>query len=74
MKIRAFFISVLLIPAAALTAYYAAARQETSSGFSIPKDKSPSEVIQTLVQKMHDELEKDVDKFPDLIQETTEYT
>lgn len=51
MKIRAFFISVLLIPAAALTAYYAAARQETSSGFSIPKDKSPSEVIQTLVQK-----------------------
>ena len=74
MKIRAFFISVLLIPAAALTAYYAAARQETSSGFSIPKDKSPSEIIQTLVQKMHDELEKDVDKFPDLIQETTEYT
>lgn len=74
MKIRAFFISVLLIPAATLTAYYAAARQETSSGFSIPKDKSPSEVIQTLVQKMHDELEKDVDKFPDLIQETTEYT
>ena len=74
MKIRAFFISVLLIPAAALTAYYAAARQETSSGFSIPKDKSPSEVIQTLVQKMNDELEKDVDKFPDLIQETTEYT
>ena len=63
MKIRAFFISVLLIPTAALTAYYAAARQ-----------KSPSEVIQTLVQKMHNELEKDVDKFPDLIQETTEYT
>lgn len=63
MKIRAFFISVLLIPAAALTTYYAAARQ-----------KSPSEVIQTLVQKMHDELEKDVDKFPDLILETAEYT
>ncbi len=74
MKTRAFIISVLLIPVAVLTAYHAAARQETNPELSVPEGKSPSEVIRALVQKMNEELEKDADRFPDLIREADEYT
>ncbi len=69
MKLRAFFIPFLLIATITSTSYYATARQDSKTVFSLERamndTQSSSEVIQLLVKQIREKLEKDIDNFPD---------
>lgn len=78
MKARAFFIPLLIVPALSFSAYYAIAGQKTAgSGDRVREaivSQDASNVIRSLIEKMSGELEKDYDKFPELIREVENYT
>ena len=78
MKVRAFFISLLIVPALSFSAYQVIAGQKTAEdkdwvSEAIARQDS-SEVIRSLIEKMSGDLEKDYDKFPELIHEVEDYT
>lgn len=78
MKARAFFISLLIVPALSFSVYQAIAGQKAEEIEDRVSEaiayQDSTEVIRSLIEKMSGELEKDNDKFPELIHEVEQYT
>ena len=77
MRQRAFLISVLMAGSIALGMLYGKAdfcsAEDKAMSVALSEKDTPA-LIKSLVARMHDDLEKDVDKFPDLIREMELYT
>lgn len=78
MKFRALFVSVCMLPALALSAYYglkASVLPESNVNWDkMVNAKNAPEVIRGLIDEMLKELEKNSDRFPELMRELEEYT
>ena len=74
MKVRVFFVSLLAASGLALSGYYAWANQKPALLQEAIQGKGAADVIRSLVEKMSGELEKDYERFPELIREVESFT